>query len=97
MWFVYPRTEVRQYQQYNIYSKFAGFLKKADDFELTETKFLIFEKKIAEFKLYGSIEMENSTIKIINDTAELKYSIKDYNYEKDITTKKDTVIKIKIK
>ena len=97
LWFVFPKTEVRHYHKYNLYSKFGGFLKVPHNFELTETKFLIFEKKIAEFVARDSNEMENSIIQVKNDTAEIKYSFEDYNYKDDISTKKDTVLKIKIK
>ena len=83
---------------YILYTKFSGFMKVPDEFELTEIKSFIFEKKIAEFKDRINNEyLRNSDINVVNDSAQIRFTIEDKDYETDRITKVDTIIKIAIK
>jgi hypothetical protein len=82
------------------YSKFEGFLGRCCTYEIVKSKLLIFEKKYGEIKhdgtLYGELDDNTRYIKIENDSIIFKYEIRDYDYNKEIEIKYDTIQRIKI-
>lgn len=83
---------------YILYAKFSGFMKVPDEFELTEIKNLVFEKRITEFKdVANNEDLKNSTINVVNNFAQIRFTKEEIDYETDRITKVDTIIKIAIK
>lgn len=83
---------------YILYAKFSGFMKVPDEFEITESKNFIFEKKVLEFKeIENNENLKNCEINVANDSAQIRFTKENRNYVTDKTTKVDTIIKIAIK
>ena len=73
-------------------------MKVPDEFEITETKYFILEKRLAEFTNQENNEdLKNSKINVTNNSVQIKFTIENQDYETDRITKVDTVIKIAIK
>ncbi|MES2573554.1 MAG: hypothetical protein V4572_01300 [Bacteroidota bacterium] len=94
--FIFPKTIISESNNYKIYvnTRSGSPMKKADGFELTQDKYFIFEKKLAEFKNYENLK--NVKINVVNDSAQIRFTKEDYNFENNRTTKYDTIIKIAV-
>jgi hypothetical protein len=92
--FFIPKSTVCQKDNYTIYKYFSGFLTVSRKYEITENKYFIFEKTVANFE-NEELNLTESKIRATKDTIYLKVEFDDYDYQTDIKTKKDTLIKIK--
>jgi hypothetical protein len=95
---IWPKNIIANTNNYILYSKFSGPMKVPDEFEITERKYFLIEKRLAEFKNNENNEdLKNSDISIVNNLAVIKFTIENKNYQTDVVTKLDTLIKIAIK
>lgn len=91
-----PKEVKYEKDNLKIYSKFQGFLGACCTYEIVENKLFIFEKHYGKIKLDGAFEIDKSDFKIENDSIIYKHKIENYDVEKNIEIKYDTIVKIKI-
>ncbi|WP_125411743.1 hypothetical protein [Leeuwenhoekiella sp. MAR_2009_132] len=91
---IYPNEIKAENGKIVIHTKHQGFLGRCCTYNVTEKKYLLLEKKIAEINLEEVIGFENVSIKSINEKTELKIKYKKniYGTERNIET--DTIITI---
>lgn len=96
--FIWQKSMIANSNNYILYAKFSGFMKVPDEFELTESKNLIFEKKVVEFKdTENNEDLKNCKINVVNDSVQILFTKENRNYVTDKLTTIDTIMKIAIK
>lgn len=80
-----------------IYKVQTGLLGGCCQYEITQNEFLLFEKKIAEFKFEENLQFGKSEIKYNNENLTIKMVLKGYNEETQNYYAKDSVINIPLK
>ncbi|MGX7666725.1 hypothetical protein [Flavobacterium pedocola] len=95
---IWPKSEISNSNNYILYAKSSGPLNLPNEFELTEHKYFIFERRLAEFKNREYNEdLENCEINVVNNLAHITFTVEDRDYTTDRITKTDAEIKIAIK
>jgi hypothetical protein len=80
-----------------IYKVQNGLLAGCCEYKITQNKFLLFEKKIAEFRFEENLQFEKSKIKYDDKKISIKMILKEYNAETQNYYAKDSVINIPLK
>ena len=83
---VYPTKRNLKQDQISIYTKYQGLIGACCLYEITEKKYLLFEKKISSFSMEGGIDLEKA--QLINKAGGLELEIEQDN------AKSDTIIKL---
>jgi hypothetical protein len=78
-----------------VYEKFSGFLGTCCSYEITEQKFLLFEKSIWEIN-GEPIDFDNLDLKVENDSIKMKLDKVRYDTNQNQLIKYDTVMKLRI-
>lgn len=92
----FPKIHLCESDNYVIYEKFEGFLNARYKHMLFEKKYLIFEKKISDFETEES-DFKNLSISIKKDSAYIKFTYEDIDYDTYQNIEIDSIIKTKIK
>ena len=93
---IYPQEVIYQKDDLKLYQKFSGFLGRCCDYEVVESKFILFEKVYGSISLDGSIEDKDAELRIIGNSLEYKYSYHFFDSETQMEIAKDSLELIKI-
>jgi len=93
LFFIYPKDEVYEKNGLIIYKEFAGFMNVGRRHEINETKFFLFEKHIGRIRTDESLDFDDSSVTIKNDSVVIRYKVSNYQ---DVQIMKDTVASFKI-
>jgi len=93
LFFVYPKDVVYKKGGLIIYKEFVGFMNVRRTYEINKTKFLLFENHIGRIRTDESLDFEDSSFTIKNDSAVIRYKVSNYQ---DVQIMKDTVASFKI-
>ena len=84
--FLLHGNEVYNNHDVKVYTLFRGFLGGCCTYEITESKFFIFEKHIANIVITEEVDFKNADITIKNDSVSIS------NYKNEAGTLQDTII-----
>lgn len=97
MFFISPPDVRFQDENIKIYKVHSGLLAGCCQYEITQNEFLLFEKKIGEFKIEENLQFEKSKINYNDKKLTIKMLLKEYNAETKNYYAKDSVINIPLK
>lgn len=89
---IYPSEVKAESKQNVIYADFHGFLSGCCPYGVTEKRFLLLERKIAEIDLGETIDFKNVSMDSRKGKTELKIQYDRYDYKSDKTIAVDTII-----
>ena len=81
----------------NIYKKFGGFMAMCCNYEITESKLLIFEKKIADFSFEENLYFKKENIHLKENVLEIRMNLKEYDFNENNYYGNDTILKFNLK
>lgn len=69
---LYPIAPVHKSDNVIVYDKFQGFMGPCCRYELTEKKYLIFEKEVGDLASDHSIDFEGTKLQIVGDSLQIE-------------------------
>ena len=96
LFFFSPDDSRLENSEINIYKKFGGLMGRCCNYEVTEPKLFLFEKKIADFSFEDNLYFKKQDITKTDKEIKISLTLKEYNFENDHYFAKDSTITIPI-
>ena len=97
VFFISPPDVRFQDENIKIYKVHSGLLGGCCQYEITQNEFLLFEKKIGEFRFEENLQFEKTEVNYNDKKLTIKMVLKEYNSETQNYYAKDSVISIPLK